>query len=232
MKKWTISELLDKTASTGPEPGGGGATGIGAALGLSLNLMALETTAKSYENSKRRLSKKEDAPDKEAKLEEYDRHLVSLAVMKEELLAKRERIIELAEEDGQSFQGVLDAMKMDKKDPQRAEAIEAGLVEAIELPKRLLKELVEVYSWQIHLYRVSKKTIMNDNFAGSHLLLAAIETMCDNIWVNVEMLKGKAQKDRQLASYHEIRHEIDEISQAIAAYRKDFWPDREAGRED
>lgn len=232
MKKCTIDELLEKTAETGPEPGGGGATGIGAALGLSLNIMALETTVKSHENSRRRLEKKEDTEDKEAKLQDIEDHLGSLDLMKKELLAKRDLILDLAEADGESFQGVLDAMKLDKKDPDRPGAIERELIKAIEVPKKLLEELVEVYSWQVHLYRVSKKTIMNDNFAGSHLILAAIETMSDNIWVNVEMLKSEEEKQAQLESFNDVRGRIHQISQEIADFRQEFWPDRREGKED
>lgn len=151
MRKRSLEDIIKEINVPGPEIGGGGVACITAAFACGLDVMALGITANRR--------KAEEIPYAEI------------------LHNAQERFLQLGEADGKSFDGVLQALKMDKSDPKRKEALRAGYEKALAVPFEAYRLAVAIFELQPEIYGKVDKVVNSDVKTAFFLLDAALESL-------------------------------------------------------
>ena len=171
----SIVEFLDELASKAPVPGGGSSAALGGALAAGLVSMVCNLT----------LGKK-----RYANVEEEIR----------DILARSERLrgelIELLEEDVQVYSRVSKAYKMPRETEEekraRAEAIQAALKEATDVPMRVAKACVEVLEMCTPLAEKGNVMAVSDAGVAALLAEASLRSAALNVLINLGAIKDEA----------------------------------------
>lgn len=195
--KETLEKYLEMTKSK-EMPGGGSVVGYTGSLGAALAMMVsnLTTDKKAYaefpEEVKERFQK------------DYDR----LNEIADELLV-------MCDEDANSFQGVLDAMKLPKgteeEKKHRSEEIQAGYRTALEVPFKTCELCVEglklndVFAEYGNIYGIT------DQGCSTLLLAASAEAALLNVIINLKSIKDEDYKKDIISKMDEYREEIDAL---------------------
>lgn len=188
--------FLEAVAAGTPTPGGGSVAALAGALGAALAGMVARLT----------VGKK-----KYADVEADMRAAVQAA---DEL---RARLTQAVAEDGLAFQAVLEAYRLPKEDKSRAEAIQAALLGAAEVPltvARLAAEALDVLARAAALGNVNA---MADAAVGAHVAWAAIEGASLNVRVNLADLTDGAQAARLEDDLEKIRQQARERVEEVLA---------------
>ena len=104
-------------------------------------------------------------------------------------------LVSLAELDGDSFQAVLDAWKLPKGSAERKQAVEAGFQEALRIPETMITLLLEALQEQAELAQKVKRWPLADVAAGTKLLVAAVEGLVYNCWMNGKELRDPSHRE-------------------------------------
>ena len=188
---WALpaSELLSKTASAEPTPGGGSIAAMTGALGVGLVQMALAVTA--------------------------DQELASLS---RRLDAVQERIVPAADADVAAFESLMSAYRSprstDAEREQRREAIEAATVAATERPLALVAALVDALELSREAESVVKPGIVSDVFAGRDIISGAAWAALRTVDINIAHLErvDSGSAPALLATRAELTHRLQEAS--------------------
>ncbi|GAB3578945.1 cyclodeaminase/cyclohydrolase family protein [Leifsonia lichenia] len=188
---WVLpsSELLSRTASSEPTPGGGSIAAITGALGVSLVQMALAVTA--------------------------DPELDALG---ERLAALQGRIVPGADADVADFESVMSAYRLPRSDnaerEQRREAIEAATVAATQRPLALVAALVDAIDAAHAAESVVKPGIVSDVIAGRDVIRGAAWAAIRTVDVNLAQLdrSNSLHAPALLATRTELAHRLQEAS--------------------
>ena len=174
-KDVTINEFLEDLASNSPAPGGGSVAGLASALAAALGSMVCNLTIPK---------KAFDKLSEEEKMKVHN----SLEFCKKSIL----RYIELMEEDTRSFMGVIEAYKLPKNSPEEIEvrnkAVMEGYKEALETPRALCDESLELYPVLDTLAELGNKNALSDVGVAALMLYAAIESALLNVIINLNAI--------------------------------------------
>ena len=213
MKDETFSAYLTELGSKDGVSGGGSAAAyIGAMSAALVRMVAdIQKDKKSYAEKKA--------------------HLVSLLNEAERL---REAFESLAKADAVAFEPVLDAYKLPKGTEEekkaRQEAVEAALKGAVEPPRTMLEEglnLIQVLK-ELTALRM-KGTIVNDLMVATLFMESVLETAVLNVTINTKLMKDAELKE-QLEKEAESRlvHgklELTTLSESIRYFlQHNEWP--------
>jgi formiminotetrahydrofolate cyclodeaminase len=157
-------DLLSRTASADPTPGGGSVAAITGALGVGLMRMALAVTAS------------------EALLERYESHLASL----------QERIVAAADGDVHDFNAVMSAYRLPRLDDAqrqtRSQAIEKASITATDHPLRLVEAFIEAIALSHEIEVQVKASIVSDVLAGRDVTVGAARAAIRTADINIDQL--------------------------------------------
>ncbi|MFT4235388.1 MAG: cyclodeaminase/cyclohydrolase family protein [Microbacterium sp.] len=156
----TAEELLKRTASPDPTPGGGSIAAVSGALGAGLVLMALRVT---------------DDPALTEQVHRGERLLDAIAPA--------------ADGDVRDFETLMAAYRMPKDDPERASAIESSGVAATERPLDLAETLLEVIALADAVEPLVKRSIVSDVLAGRDLARGAAAAAIRTADINLASLE-------------------------------------------
>jgi formiminotetrahydrofolate cyclodeaminase len=177
---WAVraSDLLSRTASSDPTPGGGSIAAVTGALGVGLMQMAVAVTA--------------------------DDGLDHLAARLDEL---QSRVVPAADSDVQDFEAVMSAYRLPRDDDaaraERQHAIEAATVGATERPLDLVAALVDALELSHELEPVVKRGIVSDVLAGRDLVVGSARAAIRTADINLGQLdrlgsdRGPALRERR-----------------------------------
>jgi methenyltetrahydrofolate cyclohydrolase len=177
----TAGELLTRTASGDPTPGGGSVSAISGALGLGLVCMALEVSAR----------RKDAAPEVSALLQQATRQL--------------ERLKLHPDADVAAFEGYMVALALPKADgmqkAERKQAIQAASAAATHAPLAAARDLLTALELAERAATLAHRSIVSDVGAGACLLGAALQATLLNVDINLgsllEEARAEAQGERQ-----------------------------------
>jgi formiminotetrahydrofolate cyclodeaminase len=193
--------FLDKLCSNSPEPGGGSASALTGAIAASLSgmLAALTVKKKGYEDA----------------WPEMEQILGTASQLKEDML-------DLLQRDTEAFDDASKAFKMprgsDEEKRKRAEAIEAGLVKASEVPLSIMDKSREIarLARQV-LHRGNEMAITDGAISALFAEAAAIGAMI-NVRINFSWMKNEDYISKTEHRLDEILDEVRKIKEEALSY--------------
>ena len=183
----TVADFTKELASSAPVPGGGGASALAAAIGISLGDMVGELT----------VGKK-----KYADVEEDVRRLM------ERSQALRIRFLELVDADAEAFAPLAKAYGIPKEDPHRSQIMEEALRTACSVPMDIMRACAEAIDIIGEFAAKGSKLAISDAGCGAILCKAAMQAASLNVYINTKSMKDRAcaqaledEADALLAKY-------------------------------
>ncbi len=166
--------FLDKLCSDSPEPGGGSASALVGATAASLSgmLAALTINKKGYEHVK----------------QEMEEHFALAKKLKEDLLELLQRDTEAFDDASKAFKLPKDTEEQKKK---RAEAIEAGLKKATEVPLSIMEKSLEIARLAQRVLKNGNEMAITDGAISALFAEAAAIGGMINVRINFSWMKDK-----------------------------------------
>ncbi|WP_290472207.1 cyclodeaminase/cyclohydrolase family protein [Leifsonia sp. 71-9] len=188
---WALptSELLSRTSSSEPTPGGGSIAAITGALGVGLVQMALAVTADP-----------------------------ELGPLSGRLDAIRERIVPGADADVADFENLMAAYRAprstDTEREERRRLIEAATVAATERPLELVAALIDALVASHDAESAVKPGIVSDVIAGRDIVVGAAWAAIRTVDVNIAQLdrSSSVRAPELRATRDELAHRLQEAS--------------------
>lgn len=169
----TVAAFTEELASPAPVPGGGGASALAAAIGVSLGDMVGELT----------VGKK-----KYADVEEEIRSLMERAQ------ALRIRFLELVDADAACFAPLAKAYGIPKEDPNRAQIMEEALKTACSVPMDIMRACAEAIDIIEEFAAKGSRLAVSDAGCGAILCKAAMQAAALNVFINTKSMKDLSCK--------------------------------------
>ena len=167
----TMQEFLDALASKEPVPGGGGASALAGAIGISLGDMVGELTT----------GKK-----KYADVEEDIQDLMRRAQ------ALRTKLLAFVDGDAEAFAPLAKAYGIPKDDPGRDTVMENALRVACSVPMDILRACAEAIDIIEEFAAKGSRLAISDAGCGAILCKAAMQAASLNIYINTKSMKDRA----------------------------------------
>jgi methenyltetrahydrofolate cyclohydrolase len=200
----SIDEFLERLASADPTPGGGSAAAIMGAMGAALVSMVCNVSfgKKGYESAE---------PQLRAVLGESER--------------LRKRLCGMVADDVAAFDGLMAAYKLPKasdvEKAQRAEAIQASLRRATDVPLECARACAEVVDLAHRVAELGYRHVISDAGVGVAAADSALRSAALNVFINAPSLKDRAFAEAALAEVERLSSSSHASSEATyAAVRK------------
>jgi glutamate formiminotransferase / formiminotetrahydrofolate cyclodeaminase len=171
----TPADFVAAVASGEPTPGGGAVAALAGALGAALAEMVAQLTT-----GKKRY----------ADVEETMNAIIAAAS------DLREQLLDAIEEDVAAFDAVMDAYRLPKDDAGRAEAIQASMVRAADVPLNVARMALDAMQLAAQVARQGNKNAVTDAASAALVGLAAVEGAALNVRINAASLADADLADR------------------------------------
>ena len=172
MTDMNMNEFLNVLSSKEPVPGGGGACGYVAAVGMSLGNMVLALTT----------GKKKYA--------EYQDEIEKLIVRANDLTKE---LAECMDKDAKAFKPLSEAYGLPKDtDAQlkyREEVMEKALIAASEAPLSMMEVIVEAIGLIDRISVIGSRLAISDAGVGVQMCKAALNGASLNVYINTKLMK-------------------------------------------
>ena len=165
-----MRKYIEDASSNAPTPGGGSVSALVGALGTTMASMAANLTV-----GKKKFKDVED----EVKL------------LLEELAEARGSLLEMMQRDTEAYKEVSAAYKLPKGTPERAEAVERSLKDAMAPPLQALKCCAASLEACRRLVEIANPNLITDVGCAAYFLEAAARGAHLNVAVNVKWMKDK-----------------------------------------
>jgi formiminotetrahydrofolate cyclodeaminase len=198
-----FQDLLDALASNQPVPGGGSASALAGAVGVSLLVMVAGLP-----------KTRTGTPEGEADLAEAAARLRKI----------RDALVPLMDADSEAYQAVLDAMRLpsatDAEKQARRDAVQRALRAATEVPMETMRECQQALRGALVVAMHGNPNAATDTGVAIELLRAALLGAAMNVRVNAKSLADHAFVERVLTECGQL--EAD--AQADAAKARGLLP--------
>ncbi|MCI2426641.1 cyclodeaminase/cyclohydrolase family protein [Candidatus Acetothermia bacterium] len=191
LKKQSIDGFLNAIAAEDPTPGGGSVAAFTGAVAACLITMVCAITASKSDNPA----------------------LGRIAASSKEL---RERLLILAEEDGEAFKRVMTAYRLPKSDHRRC-AIDEALIKAAEVPLETAQRCIDLLVHLDELVQVGSKSTVSDIGVAVLLAMAAIDGALLNVMININQIKERKLSERFRLLNDELTERSKQLSSACLA---------------
>lgn len=169
----TVAAFTEELASPAPVPGGGGASALAAAIGVSLGDMVGELT----------VGKKKYA-DVEAEIQSLMARAQALRI----------RFLELVDADAAAFAPLAKAYGIPKEDPNRAQIMEEALKTACSVPMDIMRACAEAIDIIEEFAAKGSRLAVSDAGCGAILCKAAMQAAALNVFINTKSMKDLSCK--------------------------------------
>lgn len=204
----SIASFLEQASSASPTPGGGSVAALVAALGASMTAMVANLT-------------------QGAKFAECSLQMASLAEQMRQAMVRFESLLE---DDVQSFNTYMSALKLpkttDEEKQHRREALEKATIAATEVPLRLAQECLAALESTLAAAPLANPHVLSDLATAAILLDAAGQSALLTADINIGSIKSESDSSALLARRRklgqlmvETRAEIVGISRQRMAER-------------
>ena len=168
--KISIEQFMEQLASKSPIPGGGGASALMGAIGVSLCSMVANLT----------LGKLDDR-ELEADMEEIQLRTKKVIGL----------LLEYITKDAEAFLPLSAAYSIPKNQPDREEVLEKALIDACKVPLEIVRELTRMIPFVEKLEVKGLKLTMSDVAIAASAIRSAMEGAITTIYINTKLLKDK-----------------------------------------
>lgn len=172
MTDMNMNEFLNVLSSKEPVPGGGGACGYVAAVGMSLGNMVLALTT----------GKKKYA--------EYQDEIEKLIVRANDLTKE---LAECMDKDAKAFKPLSEAYSLPKDTDEqlkhREEVMEKALIAASEAPLSMMEVIVEAIGLIDRISVIGSRLAISDAGVGVQMCKAALNGASLNVYINTKLMK-------------------------------------------
>ncbi len=182
-----LAGFTDELASKAAVPGGGGASALAGALGVSLGLMVGNLTV-----GKKKYADVED-------------EVRDIMVQAEQL---RRDLLAMIDADAKAFEPVSRAYAIPKEDPARLEIMERALRDACTVPFDIMHAAAKAIDLHADLARMGSSLAISDVGVGVACCKAALKGASLNVFINARSMTDKAyaadieaKADALLATY-------------------------------
>ncbi len=178
MSESTIDLFIKELSSDAPVPGGGGASGLVAAVGMSLGnmVMALTTGKKKYAEYQ----------------EEIERIIDNAGDITRKLL-------DAMDKDAVAFEPLSKAYGLPKNTDEEIEyrnkVLEEALVVASEAPLKLMEQIVDAIRVTKRVAEIGSKLAISDAGVAAQCLKASLNGASLNVFINTKMMKNRDKAD-------------------------------------
>lgn len=197
----TLKAFNDQLASDSPAPGGGSAAALTGALGASLGTMVANLSG-----NKRGW---------DARVDEFSEWGLKGQQIKDHLIA-------LIDEDTDSFNGVIAAIRLpkgtDAEKEARQAAMEAANQQAANVPFQIMETAFSAYPLIEAMARVGNPNSITDAAVGALCVHTAIEGAALNVRINLGSIKDTGYIERMKTQLAELRARSEEVKARILAF--------------
>lgn len=174
-QEMTIDEFTEVLASSAPVPGGGGASALAGAVGISLGSMvgALTVGKKKY-------------ADVDSEIKELMEKGSSL----------RKELLTMMDTDAEAFAPLAEAYGIPKDDPSREKAMEKALYAACQAPLDIMRCICRAVDIIGEMADKGAVIAISDAGAGAACCKAALEAASLNVFINTESMKDREAAEK------------------------------------
>ena len=178
MSESTIDLFIKELSSDAPVPGGGGASGLVAAVGMSLSnmVMALTTGKKKYA--------------------EYQEEIEGIIENASDITRK---LLDAMDKDAVAFEPLSKAYGLPKNTDEeieyRSKVLEEALVVASEAPLKLMEQIVDAIRVTKRVAEIGSKLAISDAGVAAQCLKASLNGASLNVFINTKMMKNRDKAD-------------------------------------
>lgn len=196
----TVENFSGLLASSAPAPGGGAVSALAGALAAALAAMVAELTKgrQGYEG-------------REEAMQEV---CFKAAALREELL-------QLMQEDGDSFSGVIAALALpkatDEEKQRRSKALSLGWQKATDVPLRIAAKIAEAFPLITVVAARGNRNILADAKAAAILARAGIRMALLNVRVNLPHIKDEEYVRQASLRLGELETQALKVEEAVLA---------------
>lgn len=194
----SCAAFADETASESPAPGGGSISAYMGALGAALGTMVANLSSHK--------------PGWDERWEEF-------SVWAEKGEALKNDLLFLVDEDTRSFNRIMDAFGMPKKNEEekalRSKAIQEATKYAIEVPFKTMKKAFEVFEICEAMVDTGNPNSVSDAGVGALCARSAVMGAFLNVKINASSLKDKAFADDILVQAERLQQDAQAREKAI-----------------
>jgi formiminotetrahydrofolate cyclodeaminase len=174
LSEYAVPDLLDAFASNDPVPGGGSASALAGAIGVSLLLMVAGMT-----------KTRTGAPEEAADLAEAAAHL----------RPRRDELTELVDRDSEAYAAVVAAFRLPKASADEQEArrtaIQAATKAATDVPLETMRVCQQAMRGAVIVARAGNRNAASDVGVAVELLLTGIRGARLNVDINLPGIKDQ-----------------------------------------
>lgn len=174
----TFNEFLTELSSKAPVPGGGGAAGVGGALGAALGQMVMNLT----------IGKKKYA--------DVEEEMEGLLVTMEQL---KKRLIHLADKDGEVFAPLAAAYSLptgtQEEKAYKEQVMEERLLAASQVPLDIMEAASQVLGILEVLAHKGSRMAVSDVGVGASFARAALLGAVMNVYINTKSMKNRERAE-------------------------------------
>lgn len=195
-----IKNYLDEISSNSPTPGGGNVSAFSGAMGCSLGIMVCNLTI----GKKKYVEVEEEIKDVSFQLQSF-----------------RDKLIQLAGDDNDAFDKVMEAFKLPKETDQdkkiRSEKIENSTLHAASIPSQVIKVCSNVIPLIQIISGKGNQNSLSDAGVAASLLSTAAQGAYLNVLINCTSLPNNQLASELLKKSEDIFHEVQERCDDILA---------------
>ena len=196
----TISAFNDALASSDPTPGGGTASAVAGAMGVSL-LMMVAGLQKTRGNN--------------------DQERATLSEARAALTSVRDRLVTLADTDTEAYNTFIAAMRLpkatDAEKAARKQAMQQGTRAATEAPLEILRTVVEGIAYGKRIAQFGNPSASSDVRVAIELLEAAASGAAANVEINLTGIDDEAFRKSTASTMIELSNALTEHAAASRA---------------
>lgn len=166
-------DFVAAMSSSAPVPGGGGAVGMGGAMGIALINMVLRLT----------VGKKKYAC--------YEDELQELLQKGEKLQGE---ILQITDDDAAAFEPLSKAYGLpkntDEEKVKKAEILSEASINACDVPLKAAETLLEALEMAERVAEIGSLLVISDVACGAEMLFAAVKCAEQNVMINLGAIKN------------------------------------------
>jgi len=175
LAKLTLEDFLKKTASNEPVPGGGSIAALGGATAAALGEMVAGLT----------IGRKK-----------YEAVEGAMLEVQEKAIVVREKLLQDIDRDADSYNSVMEAMKLPKETEEekqaRKEAIETATKQAALIPLEVAKTTLEFMPLIQQVVEKGNQNAVSDGAVAAMMARTAVKAALYNVKINLLGLKDEA----------------------------------------